>query len=96
MKVTEVTVSGGYTISHPYQQYSNLRCDVSLRVVIEEGDDLETVLEAARYKVDAQLDVQKNRTLAQLKHEYERRFEPADDGDEEDPAITDEDGEQAA
>lgn len=39
MKVTEITVSAGRTFSHPYEDYSNLRPQVTLRATIEEGDD---------------------------------------------------------
>jgi hypothetical protein len=39
MKLTEVKVSAGRTFNHPFEQYSNLRCDVHLGAVVEDGED---------------------------------------------------------
>lgn len=39
MKIDEIKVSAGRTFNHPYEQYSNLRCDVHLNAKLEDGDD---------------------------------------------------------
>lgn len=39
MKVTEITVSAGRTFNHPYEDYSNLRPQVTMRSTVEEGED---------------------------------------------------------
>lgn len=39
MKITEITVSAGRTFNHPYEDYSNLRPQVTMKATIEEGDD---------------------------------------------------------
>ena len=85
MKVTEIQVQGGYTITHPYESYSNLRCDVTVRAVVEEGEDATTVLHNARVLVRANLETEKGVTLDHLQREHECRFA--------DPAIEDDDGE---
>jgi len=50
VKVTEITVNAGRTFNHPFEQYSNLRPSVTLRAVLEDGED---ALESAR-KLQAQ------------------------------------------
>lgn len=39
MEITEVKVSAGRTFNHPYESYSNLRCDVHLSARVQEGED---------------------------------------------------------
>ncbi len=39
MKVTEIVVSAGRTFNHPYEQYSNLRPQVTLKATLDDGDD---------------------------------------------------------
>ena len=39
MKITEITVSAGRVISHPIENYSNLRPQISLKAVLDDGED---------------------------------------------------------
>lgn len=39
MRVTEITVTAGRTFNHPYESYSNLRPEVTLRATLFDGDD---------------------------------------------------------
>jgi hypothetical protein len=39
MKVQSITAKAGRTFNHPYESYSNLRCDVEMSAVLEPGDD---------------------------------------------------------
>lgn len=39
MKIDHVHVSAGRTFNHPFEQYSNFRCDVQLQGRVEEGED---------------------------------------------------------
>lgn len=39
MKITEITVSAGRVISHPIENFSNLRPQISLKAVLDEGED---------------------------------------------------------
>ena len=39
MKITQINVSAGRVISHPIEQYSNLRPIVSLTAVLDDGED---------------------------------------------------------
>lgn len=45
MKIDEVKVSAGRTFNHPYESYSNLRCDVHLGAKLDDGEE---PLEAAK------------------------------------------------
>lgn len=53
MKVTEITTNAGRTFNHPYESYSNLRCDVAMKATLEEGED---PVEASK-KLQAQCEV---------------------------------------
>lgn len=39
MKVNTITVTAGRTFNHPYEQYSNLRPEVTMTATLEEGED---------------------------------------------------------
>ena len=39
MKISNVHVSAGRTFNHPFEQYSNFRCDVQLQAHVEDGED---------------------------------------------------------
>lgn len=39
MRIDEIKVSAGRTFNHPYEQYSNLRCDVHLNAKLDDGED---------------------------------------------------------
>ena len=39
MDITEITVSAGRTFNHPYESFSNLRPNVTVKAVLAPGDD---------------------------------------------------------
>lgn len=39
MKIIEVTVSAGRTFNHPYEDYSNLRPNVTVKASVDDGED---------------------------------------------------------
>ena len=39
MKITSITVSAGRTFNHPYEQYSNLRPEVTMTASLEDGEN---------------------------------------------------------
>jgi chromosome segregation ATPase len=39
VKIEQIKASAGRTFNHPYEQYSNLRCDVHLDARLEDGED---------------------------------------------------------
>lgn len=45
MNITEITVSAGRTFGHPYEQFSNLKPQVTLKATLAVGED---PIEAAR------------------------------------------------
>lgn len=53
MKVTEITTNAGRTFNHPYESYSNLRCDVAMKATLDEGED---PVEASK-KLQAQCEI---------------------------------------
>jgi hypothetical protein len=39
MKITTITVTAGRTFNHPYEQYSNLRPEVTMSATLDDGED---------------------------------------------------------
>lgn len=39
MKINTITVTAGRTFNHPYEQYSNLRPEVTMSATLEDGED---------------------------------------------------------
>lgn len=39
MKITIITITAGRTFNHPYEQYSNLRPEVTMTATLNEGED---------------------------------------------------------
>lgn len=42
-KITEITVSAGRVVPHPFQQYANLRPMITLKAELEDGEDFRVV-----------------------------------------------------
>lgn len=42
MQIDEIKVSAGRTFNHPFESYSNLRCDVHLNAKLDTGEDAST------------------------------------------------------
>jgi hypothetical protein len=56
MKVTEITVSAGRVIPHPFQQYANLRPMVTLKADIDDGEDFEKATKELQAKVEGMIE----------------------------------------
>ena len=52
MKIYKVHVSAGRTFNHPFEQYSNFRCDVQLQAEIEDGEDPVITTQALQAQVE--------------------------------------------
>lgn len=52
MKITEINVSAGRVISHPIEQYSNLKPMVSLKAVLDDGEDFEAATKQLQAKAE--------------------------------------------
>jgi hypothetical protein len=71
MKVTEVTVSAGRTFNHPYESYSNLRPNVTLKAVLEGEEDYAAAVQTLQAKAEALVEEHKQHMLRSLE-ELER------------------------
>jgi len=71
MKVVEVTVSAGRTFNHPYESYSNLRPNVTLKAVLEGDEDYAAAVQTLQAKAEALVEDHKQHILRSL-HELER------------------------
>lgn len=66
MKIAEITVSAGRTFNHPYEDYSNLRPNVTIRATLDEGDDPEKVLAELQAKAEKSVEDHKQNLLHSL------------------------------
>jgi hypothetical protein len=71
MKVVEVTVSASRTFNHPYESYSNLRPNVTLKAVLADDEDYAAAVQALQAKAEALVEDHKQHMLRSL-HELER------------------------
>ncbi|MDA8123503.1 MAG: hypothetical protein M0Z38_13185 [Deltaproteobacteria bacterium] len=68
MKITEIVVSAGRTFNHPYEQFSNLRPQVTLKATIEGEDDPLAAAKELQGKAEALVEDHK-RSMLQTLHE---------------------------
>jgi len=66
MKVTEVKVSAGRTFNHPFESYSNLRCDVHLQAVLEDGEDPKAATQQLQAQAEEAAETHKQSLLSNL------------------------------
>ena len=66
MQVTEIVVSAGRTFNHPYEQYSNLRPQVTMKAALQEGDDPDQAAMALQAKAEKLVEDHKNSLLKQI------------------------------
>jgi hypothetical protein len=71
MQVTEIVVSAGRTFNHPYEEYSNLRPQVTMKATLTEGDDPDTATQALQAKAEKLVEDHKQNLLAQLRELYQ-------------------------
>ena len=71
MKVVEVTVAAGRTFNHPFEQYSNLRPNVTLKAVLDGDEDYAAAVQTLQAKAEALVEEHKQHMLRSLE-ELER------------------------
>lgn len=55
-RITEITVSAGRVISHPFKQYENLRPMITLKAVLDDGEDFEVVAKDLQAKAEGMIE----------------------------------------
>lgn len=70
MKVTEITVSAGRVISHPIESYSNLRPQISLKAVLENGKDVDAATKQLQAKAEGLVDDHANGLTKHIRDMY--------------------------
>lgn len=78
MKITEIIVSAGRTFNHPYESYSNLRPQVTLKSTLEDGDNPQQAVKALQAQAEQQIEDHKQRMLAQMEALYELQLAERD------------------
>ena len=71
MQVTQIKVSAGRTFNHPFESYSNLRCDVHLDARLDEGEDAKAATQALQAQAEELAENHKQDLLKQI-HNLER------------------------
>lgn len=85
MKVTEIVVSAGRTFNHPYESYSNLKPQVTIKATIENGEDFETEVNVLQAKAERLVEDHKAALLTNLEEihnltERQREIASLEDG----------------
>ena len=85
MKITEIIVGAGRTFPHPYEDYSNLRPQLTIKAEIN-GDesDIEKHVKELQAQAEKLIEDHKNHMLQSLSYlyhlaEYEQRVESLED-----------------
>ena len=68
MKVTNITVQAGRCFNHPYEQYSNLRPEITMTATLEDGDDPAAAAKALQQQAETLVEDHK-RTMLESIHE---------------------------
>lgn len=66
MKITEIIVSAGRTFNHPYENFSNLRPQVTFKAALEDGEDPERAAKDLQAKAESMIEDHKNHMLSSL------------------------------
>lgn len=67
MKVTEIIVSAGRTFNHPYESYSNMKPQVTVKATVDEGEDLFAVTKDLQAKAESLVEDHKTHLLNSLR-----------------------------
>ncbi len=70
MKITEITVSAGRVISHPIENFSNLRPQISLKAVLEDGEDAESATKMLQAKAEGLVEDHANQLTKHIRDMY--------------------------
>ena len=78
MEITEITVSAGRTFNHPYETYSNLRPNVTIKANLAPGEDAQKVIKDLQALAEKSVEDHKQgllRSLEELNNLTERQRE---------------------
>jgi hypothetical protein len=70
MQVTQIKVSAGRTFNHPFESYSNLRCDVHLDAHLSEGEDPKAATQVLQAQAEELAEGHKQNLIKQI-HDLE-------------------------
>ena len=71
MQVTEVIVSAGRTFNHPYENFSNLRPQVTLKASLSDGEDPMDAAKQLQAKAESLVEDHKRMMLTTIRRLYE-------------------------
>lgn len=71
MQVTEIVISAGRTFNHPFEDYSNLRPNVTLKATVTEADDFEQCVKNLQAKAESMVQDHKV-ALLQAIHDHQQ------------------------
>ena len=63
MLIVEIIVSAGRTFNHPFESYSNLRPQITLKASLNEGDDADKAAQLLQAKAEKLVEDHKNNML---------------------------------
>lgn len=70
MTVTEIVVSAGRTFNHPYESYSNLRPQVTIKASLQDGEDVDAATKQLQAKAESLVEDHKRNLLNQITELY--------------------------
>ncbi len=70
MQVTEIVVSAGRTFNHPFEQYSNLRPQVTIKATLQADEDPDRVAMHLQAKAEKLVEDHKANLLKQIEELY--------------------------
>lgn len=71
MQITEIVVSAGRTFNHPHEQYSNLRPNVTVKAILQDGDDWIETTKRLQAQAEQLIEDHKNHMLQSIEDLYE-------------------------
>ena len=66
MTIEEITIHAGRTFNHPYEQFSNLRADVTVRATMGDNDNPDEVIRTLQAKCEKSVEDHKGVMLSAL------------------------------
>ncbi len=78
MKITEIVVTAARTFNHPFESYSNLRPEVTLKASLDDGEDAGAAVKSLQHKAEGIVEDHKQAMLHSLQELHdlgERRAE---------------------
>ena len=71
MKIKTITVMAGRTFSHPHEQYSNLRPEVSMTATLEDGEDATKATQELQARAEQVVEDHKRGLLSSIEELYQ-------------------------